>query len=82
MIHARLHPVWPPSVREPSLQGLSRGSRPFRRPPNADLTTGMKREEVGHVPMARLHLLIVLRPLLDLAERADLRPRDFLQARA
>ena len=60
------------AVRQPALDGGAGGRSEFRRLERRNQVSREQREQVRNVPMAGLHLVVVLRPLLDLSPLADL----------
>ena len=53
------------SVGKAALQGLAGGLGQLWGALGGDLVAGMEGEQVGHVPVAHLHLLVLLQPLLQ-----------------
>ena len=70
-------------VGKAALQGLAGGLGQLWGALGGDLVAGMEGEQVGHVPVAHLHLLVLLQPLLQGAVGGHLRLgqvfQDFLE---
>src|SRR5687768_10443434 len=69
------------AVCEPSLDRRPSRARKLRRAMHGNLIARVQREQLRDMPMARVWLIVIVGPLLNLAMLADRRWRDFLFCR-